>query len=350
MRNKLEKFQHWYSKVSKIYIVEIIIILIIISIVVLVLLSFPISAKQVKTLFSDLITTSGIISGIAIVYLATKIFQIRNERIERASKIHDLSLKLTAFRKIVYFFLHSYDFWVSHSDIMEFRKIYLAKRSGKLNNSEIHEEYINILWSGDEDWHRSSIDLYMSMETIVDETDSNHGFPFDPGYEPEYSVQQIDKYWNPTNVIWYYLFGRYYKHMNGMVNDDRINRIYESDMHNYATRISPKYRNHKIDHVLVAKISADFYSVYLPKLKQLSLLNLKGPPKSSLLIYSALVLIALFGVILPLIMQSISLEGSITYALSVVCVTAVITGILGVLLLIFNVLIDEIKIEGIGVG
>jgi hypothetical protein len=54
-----------------------------------------------KAIHTDIITISGIIAGIIIAYLTSKVLQIRNEKIARIPELKDLTQKVHKFRSIV---------------------------------------------------------------------------------------------------------------------------------------------------------------------------------------------------------------------------------------------------------
>lgn len=320
-------------------------VLVIVALVTAILLThFPVSFSRAETVLSDLMGVSGIIAGIMIAYLSAKIFQIRGERLKRAEEIRQLSLKLTAFRKLLYRVINSHEFWVRHSDISSFKARRRKIEYADLHDYESDDEAVSSFWSGSEKWHSATIDLFLSMEAIIDEKNAPQTWAFDPAYEPNYSLGQLQKYWHPSNQIWYYLDGRYGKHMRGMINDEGINIMYQSDLPELASRIDPKYKEEDSARMLLAAIGSDFHLIYIPKLAELTHLNTRELPRPVLLLFTSLVLIMVFGVIFPLTIQSMMLELSTTRGLIVICVSAVITSVVGLLALLFNLLNIEVSV------
>jgi hypothetical protein len=311
----------------------------------IVLVNYPIPTDQISTAFSDLMEVSGIISGILIAYMSAKVFQIRNERLERSEKIKDISDKLTAFRKILHRVVNSQDFWEAYSDIREFKNEYTEATYFDLHDFERESEAAEALWTGGNRWHSSSIDLFLSIEAIIDDDNEPIAWTFDAGYEPTYSLDQLRNYVEPSNQIWYYLYGRYRKHMQGMINDNEIHVMYQSDLSELVARIDPEYKEEEFTRHLLADIGADFHAVYLPKLLKLTRLNTRGVTQNTALLFINLSVIIIFGVLIPLLTQSTSFSRPIELALFIFCMSAVITNIIGLLVLLLQLINDELNIR-----
>ena len=86
-----------------------------------------------------LITVSGIISGIVIAYLATKLFNIKRERERRQLEIDRLSEKLTNYRRILYCVIRSREFWNRWGNIFKFQQQFQGLDWAILHGEKAHE-------------------------------------------------------------------------------------------------------------------------------------------------------------------------------------------------------------------
>jgi len=81
------------------------------------LVKHPAPHDRILNIQNYLITVGGIISAFVIAYLSAKIFNIKADRHTRQHAIDKLGERLTAFRQMLYFVMHSRDFWVRYNDI-----------------------------------------------------------------------------------------------------------------------------------------------------------------------------------------------------------------------------------------
>lgn len=67
--------------------------------------------SAINQLLNNLIQFSGIFSAILITYVVSKVFQVRQERVERYKEIVKLANKFTDFRRIARVLVNNYGFW-----------------------------------------------------------------------------------------------------------------------------------------------------------------------------------------------------------------------------------------------
>lgn len=84
----------------------------------------PAPHERILNIQNYLITVGGIISGFMMAYLASKIFNLRNERRKVQNEIDSYADKLTDFRRVLYYVLRSREFWIHYDDIQRFQQEY----------------------------------------------------------------------------------------------------------------------------------------------------------------------------------------------------------------------------------
>ena len=314
-------------------------------IVALILLGSPIGEERLDIALSDLIGVSGILAGILMAYLSAKVFQTRGERLLREGEVIQLSNKLTAFRKVLYRIVNSDRFWVRYSDITALKHQRRLRALGDLPGDPGNESRTQNDSKKNRDWHSGTISLFLSMETIVEERSSPSAWAFDPSYEPKYSLRQLDRMLEATNQIWYFLDGRYHKHMLDMIDSSGIHQMFVRDVNSLLAQIDPEYEEGDFSRLYLAKLGSVFYSTHIPKLMHMLHLNRSGLPRAVRYLFCGLVVVMVFGVVIPMLLQSASINSLMRYYSFVICVTAAISGVLGLLIVLFGLLKNELDVE-----
>ena len=312
--------------------------------VAVVISRWPSSPERISSVYSDLIAMSGILAGIGIAYIVSKVFQLREERSRRLSKIQVLANKITAFRKLLHRVMNNRDFWLRYTDVQTFKSKYGNVSYHDLHDHESMDSELFNFYDDNDIESRGTIDLYLAMKEIVDEANGPHAWPYDAGYEPVYSLDEVVKYYDPANQIWYYLDGRYGKYMQGRIKEDGFTR-YEDNIIRFATEVDEKYRNQSPNYRMVASLGADFHAVYLPKIARLIRLNEQGMPMQVYAISVLLSIIMCFGVLVPLVMQSLDNGLPIHQYILLSCVSVVAASVVGLLLYTFQAIRADIIVR-----
>lgn len=283
---------------------------------------FPAPSERILNIQNYLITVGGIISAFVIAYLSGKIFNLRNERENRQVEINKYSEKLTNFRRLLYYVMKSRDFWVRYNDIAAFKKKYPGLNYERLHSQQGDDELSRKFWLEEEELSSSTVDLYLAMEAIYgDIEDGVMPWATDKSVSFNYSLDEIAKYYDPSNQIWYYLDGRFAKHGAGRFNDTGIWRLYESNANQAMAKIDTIYNGKEFHRLVLAEIGSEFYALYLPKLFELTEKD-TGIPRSLLKTFYSLFAIMIFGVLLPIIIQSINISGDLNILLTLIFVWA----------------------------
>lgn len=309
-------------------------------------LASPAPHDRILNIQNYLITVSGIFSGIVIAYLASKLFNIKQDRLSRQIEIDKLSEKLTNYRRILYAVMNSHDFWLKFEDIRKFKKKYQTLDFEKLHNQDqdnSEDESIKF-WLDEKDLSSTTIDLYSSMEAIYGKHENDRmPWIYEKTIKFDYSLDELYRFHMPTNQIWYYLEGRYQKHTEGLINDKGIWVLYRDKVRDWASQIDNKFRSKEFDRHLLAEVSTDFHEYYLPKLIELTTINSDGLPRSVIRLFTNLVIIFLIGVIFPLFIQSMCLLDNWNVILTLTAVGIITLSFIYFLFDFYLLMKEEIK-------
>lgn len=320
-------------------------IIVILSGLVLTWLFFktPAPAERILNIQNYLITVGGIISTFVIAYLSAKIFNLRAERENRQIKIDELSDKLTDFRRLLYYVMSSREFWAHYEDIKKFRQKYPNLTYASLHGDPLSED-AKAVWN-DEELSPSTIDLYCSMMAIYGEPDIAKAriWANDKSVSFHYSIDELKSFWDPCNQIWYYLDGRYSKHGRGRFTDNGMNPIWAPYVKDLLPKIDLKFKGADFHREIVAAIGSDFYEYGIPTLIKLLKRNTGVPPVLVKTFFS-LIAIMTFGVIFPLIIQSINISDKLNILSTLTCVLLTVLSLIMFLFDFIQFLYEDVHI------
>lgn len=307
---------------------------------------FPFKSETLRTIQNNLITTSGILTGIVIAYLSAKQFQIKQKREDIQVELNHLSNKLTNFRKILFRVMKSRNFWNKYNDIEKLKTKYPGITFNDIHNQgEKRNELASQFWLKEEEICTTTADLFLAMEEITGPIDQADNWAYDKLHTYNYSLDYLVRCHMPTNQIWYYLEGRYEKHTEGLINDKKIWMPFKDDVREFASQIDSKYKSVDIDRHTLAQIGAEFHEIYIPRLIEMTRKIQKGLPKSMRILLITLTIILTSGVLIPLIMQTLSISSCISKLLTFSMVFIVICGLLSFMFDFHRMLNKEVRLK-----
>lgn len=313
---------------------------------ILLFLYFPFQDENIQMIQSNLITVSGILTGIVIAYLFAKQFLLIQKREEKQKEINVLSEKLTLFRKILYRVMNSHDFWINYGDIKKYKQKYKDVSFSDLHgNPKEKKELARKFWLDEKDICSTTADLYLSMEEITGPIETGELWAYERTNSYTYSLDYLRDCHMPSNQIWYYLKGRYGKHTKGLINDKAIWVLFKNDVTEFASQIDKKYKERDFDRHLLGDIGTDFHEEYIPRLIDLTNDNSKGLSKSMTTLIVTLTVILIFGVIIPLFIQTIDLKVNFSKIITFSSVLIVIAGLTNFLFDFYRMLNKEIELK-----
>lgn len=250
----------------------------------------------------DILTISGLLSGIIMAYLTSKVLQIREERVSKLPQINELTQKMHRFRSIVSKLLSS--------DLLprDARNIVDTKYKGLTfydyrENSFVDSETTQQSKDYIEDTQCGGLsDLYLELRAFVPK---DHGFD-----EALYSEFEVSKFYDTQllekwvkydcgNGLWYYFENKYAVYRENF-NFNIYSGYKEEILKNCLQIDKERYQGIQFDAQLLAKLGNQMYSDVIPKLFKAQLSIEKGLPKIVNYLFSIFVLLVVFGVLMPL--------------------------------------------------
>ena len=309
----------------------------------------PAPSDRIINIQNYFITVSGIISGIIIAYLATKIFSIKQERENRQITIDQLSRKLTNFRRVLYFVLKSSNFWVEYQSLRKFKQEFNTLTFDQLHNQgEKKNEAVERYYDYDKRKYISdtTADLYLAMEAIYGEVviETTSDWVYERNIYFDYTVESLNYMLWPSNQIWYYLDWRYHKHTEGQINDQGISQLYKDNLYESIAAIDIKFQNKDFDRKLLASVSTEFYTSYIPMLIELTNLNKASLPSSVTNLFWTLVIIFCLGAIFPLFIQCLNICDKLNIILTLSAVGVIVVAFVNLLFDFYKIMKQEMKL------
>jgi hypothetical protein len=303
--------------------------------------NYPAPSDRILNIQNYLITVGGIISAFVIAYLSAKIFSIKTDRDNRQIKIDKLGERLTAFRQLLYFVMKSHDFWAKYNDIAKFKKKYHGMNYERLRASG-DDELKRKFWMEETEISHNTISLYTAMEAIYGDTEQVMiPWAYDKAIIIKYTIDDLSKYYEPSNQIWYYLEGRYSKHGRGLFNDTGLMPLYTQNFRELLPKADIKHKGKDFHRELLADLGSEFYEFVIPKMAGLINEN-TGIPLGLLKTFYSLLAIMLFGVLLPIILQSLLVSDCLNISLTLLLVNLTTLSLLNFLFEFYDLINEEL--------
>ncbi len=292
--------------------------------------------EEINQLLNNIIQFSGIFSAILITFIVSKVFQIRQERIERRKEIVKFANKTTDFRRIARVLKNCWGFW--NKDMRSKMDNYYKE----LNFFDVH------LWDYDNEEKKYSPELkklrkeflyedglqgsylYLDMKSLV--LDDYHSWQLELydryDYDYTYSLKILEK-WSGShsgNNLWYCLEHKWHSY-KGCFDFYALRQHEQDEIVDLCKKINPqKYRNSKFDKDLLASVGSEFDGYILPRLHKLTYFNTLGLPTSLNFLLLIMFLTIISGVLLPLLMTSIKMEKEMllitsNFAVGILCLS-----------------------------
>ncbi len=303
---------------------------------------FPAPDDRILNIQNYLITVGGIMSAFIIAYLSAKLFSLKTDRTNRQIQIDKLGERLTAFRQLMYFIMKSNDFWSRYSHIAKFKKEYPNFDYYHLRGDG-EDELRQRFWLDEKEISQNTISLYTAMEAIYDSEDrSLVPWAYDKTAHCRYTIDDLSKYHEPSNQLWYYLDGRYAKHGKGLFNDEGLSVLFQENYKALLPIADIKQKGKDFHRLVIAALGTEFYEYVIPKMAELINQN-SGIPKGLLKTFYSLLSIMFFGVILPLILQSVLVSKCLNSTLTLIFVNLTTLSLLYFLFEFYDLLKEEIE-------
>lgn len=310
--------------------------------------------QEINQLLNNIIQFSGIFSAILITFIVSKVFQLRQERLERRKDIVKFANKTTDFRRIARVLKNCRDFWdkdMRSTMDNKYKKLdFFHIQLWDYNNQDkkysaelkkLRDEFLN-------DQNIPGANLYLDIKSLVlDDYRTWQLELYDRyDYDYTYSLEILEK-WSAAhsgNNFWYCLENKWYDY-EGCFNLHALRQHDQDEIVDLCKKINPqKYRNSKFDKDLLASIGSEFAGYILPRLYELTYYNTLGLPQSLNFLLLILFLAIISGVLLPLLATSIKVNTDLLLITSNVAVGILCMSLFYFLIKFKKILSNEIKI------
>ncbi|MEI2695471.1 MAG: hypothetical protein V9E90_10400 [Saprospiraceae bacterium] len=319
------------------------------------LLRNPLSeASSLTQLLNNIIEFSGIFSGILITYIISKVFQIRQEKLERRNRIVWFANRTTDFRRIARVLQNVHGFWDGNMrQLMDNKYKKLTHFHIRIwdyeNENKYSKELIELRNAFYQEKHNCGAELYLEIKALV--LDDLKPFQLDLynryDYDKIYPLEIVRK-WSGSdcgNHLWYF-FDHKWAVYRKCFNFIEINPSDSNEILKLCQKInSKKYRGRSFDEKLLADIGSEFHGHILPNLYELTYFNSLGLPRSVTFILRFLFVTGFFGILIPLLLSAMQLNIKILVIAASITVWILCVGLFYFLLKFFKILKSELIVK-----
>jgi hypothetical protein len=336
----IEKIKKHFSKNSSI-------ISIIIGIVLFFFISeYKLNSKEeLNNLLTNLIQFSGIFSAVLVTLVISKIFQIRQEKVNLIDKVEELCNKVTDVRRIAIRLINTYGFWnPTMKNYMDANYKVLDKcLIDEIGENSKHKYYelkqnLNLEFgqtgsANTEEYNARFYGywFYFDLRALVKGDENN--------IELMYSIEDKNLIYRSEKILRFYqshcgdfwtFFSKDYK--GGVYSNDfniaAIKKDYKEDILILAEKIDSRFKNRQLGNELLADIGSIFTSQIVPKLLSYLSIFESGLPEIITKLNKLLLIIFLFGLIIPISLSAMVFKPLILKIfLTNICLSMVLVGI-----------------------
>ena len=275
-----------------------------VEVVLILFIDLTINEQRLFDINRILISSTGIFAAIVISALMNGFSRLQSEFDKVKEDLIPLAEKLTRFRKLLYYIVASHDVWGDSNETRFLRKLRDWYPNIDANSSQfnIQESDPRFEIVNDDKFETRVSNLYRTILTILDvrRSDEMH---FIQRFRHHYTYSQILHIYESFNQIWYYLS---HKPANVNMSYDHITRIYRSSFEEELSHFVDDEKIKRFDKDMMSDISNEFYNTHIPHMALLLSKFGSGIPKLYKFLFADLLALIVFGLILPLINNTLS--------------------------------------------
>jgi len=295
-----------------------------------------------KSVNALLISCSGIFSAIVISVLLSGLSNLKSQRLKLKDRINILSEKLTAFRRLLYYVIHSDDFWNN----AEFNRLTAKIRHeypkiNSRNTSEVERDKSFRTITKNEHFESHKMSLFLNLLTIVDVSRDEELSFIQPSSKYKYTAKKLEYYHECFNNIWYYLNHKSATGLNDTKNS--ISSLYRDNFTETYKKIEGNNVSWQdFNSQLLVSLGNKFYEETIPELHKAISEITSNIPITYIKMIITLIVILIFGTIIPLITSIIKVFTF--YILLKICVITTLLALTYLILLIIEYTFKDTKI------
>lgn len=290
-----------------------------------------------KEVMEIMISVISIMIAIIVTYLFSKLFSEKSVRIERKKSIDELAKKITLLRGIAFHFIGLHGFWETPN--YNLKGIMDGKYSGLTYEHYLYgygpDEYEN--WEiMNREIHGTPGKAYLALRELVD-TKNSYEFYRDVVLR-NYSLYEIANYDEFCNSIHYFLD----RGDQSMFRFDRVNSYGLNNIDEIYFKLEGKRIVNYWDDL--KNLFGNFEDKYFKRLSYLTSLNSDTFPKIFKISFLN-VLAYLILLIMSVVIYIIKIDDYCQYTISLIIVSLFLANTIDLILIIFNSIQSELKIE-----
>lgn len=213
-----------------------------------------------------------------------------------------------------------------------------------MHNQNHGDERISHYWLEEDRFSKTRADVFLGFKELVG-YDKNIDWVLNENRTFDYTLTQLEYYYYPSTVAWYYFSHKWHKHSNGLFNFNELSNDYHmTDMKRHLSNIDSKYENRELDRHLLAEVGNEIHEKYWEKIYELTRINNGRLPKTVRTLIWIIVIIGLFGVLLPLLGGFGDFPKRTDSIIAFISVTALVACLIWILLDFTSIIKEEIKI------
>lgn len=305
---------------------------------------------SLNTLLNNIFQFSGIYSALLITFIISKIFQVRQEKLERLKEIITLSNKTTDFRRICKILQDESNIW---------DKVMRNKMDNKYKNLTYFQIHLDIpktpqikklIQNYHEEEDNFGSDFYLAIKSLLIGPQKSFQLELYDDYDHNivYSLEILSQWYgaNSANSFWYYLDDKWHTY-NTAFNFSALSKNNQEQIVSLAKKInSKKYESSTFNKDLLVSVGNDFETSIFGRLYTLTYYNEQGIPETLIFLIRILITTILFGVFIPLWLSSIIISNfNIKILVSSISIIVLSLSIIYFVFSFRKILENEIKIS-----
>lgn len=271
--------------------------------------------NDIEKYTSYILQFSAIFSAIVLTVIISKIFSQRQENSKRKEEIVKLSNKISDLRRIAKILVENDGLWptglksimtnnyseLTH-EILENQNLPKDSDAQKLLNKYVQDSRFN----------ETIANLFIALRSLMGDVTERKLFLF-TNYDFDYTYRfEIINVWTENHIannLWY-VFDNKYSVLSNRIHIENIRRDSQSEILHLAKKINnEKYSGYtNLTNKVLSSIGTDFDSFYFERLRYLLFENRPVLPKSVRFSFNIMMVIMIFGALLPIYFQAIKLD------------------------------------------
>lgn len=303
--------------------------------------------KALIALENNIMQFSSLFSAIIITFIVTKVFQIRSERISNRASVISLSNKLTDFRRIAHIMLHRTEFWPTGMKSRMDNKYKDLSFADLYNHTGLSDTKRQLIDDFEKDNVTVGGNLYLDLRYLEGNVHLPESLLMfeDRDKNLIYSTIDLDVLagLHIGGSVWYHLANEWGNY-EGALNLTAFKPKEKERICFLASKIDKKFDGREFDRTLLAEVGTEMSEHNIPQLYELLLENTKPLPFVVKYLWILMVIVLMFGVLIPIILSALKIPENICSIFSALQASSLIIVIFFFILTFKRIVTFEIEV------